>query len=67
VVRSGLKSAGPKVRNLVHWALEPETGRPWWTVEGVAAPMDLDARKLLPASAEIQQALETACIDGLEA
>lgn len=67
VVRSGLKSAGPKVRNLVHWVLEAETGRPWWTMEGVAAPMDLDARKLLPASPEIQQALAAACIDGLEA
>jgi hypothetical protein len=36
-------------------------------MEGVAAPMDLDARKLLPASPEIQQALAAACIDGLEA
>ena len=67
VVRSGLKSAGAKVRNLVHWVLEPETGLPWWTVEGVAAPMDLDARKLLAGSSEIQEALQAACVDGLEA
>lgn len=67
VVRSGIKSAGSKVRNLVHWVLEPQSGRPWWTMEAVAAPMDLEARKLLPASPEIRDALQAACIDGLEA
>ena len=54
VIRSGLRSAGPKVRNLVHWVLEPATGKPWWTMEGVAAPMDLDARKLIVIDAETQ-------------
>jgi len=67
VVRSGLKSAGPKVRNLVHWVLEPATGRPWWTMEGVAAPMDLEARRLREVPDAVREALETACIDGLSA
>lgn len=66
VVRSGVKSVGPKVRNLVHWILEPETGRPWWTIEGVAAPMDLDTRKLIPASRELQDTLAATRIDGLD-
>ncbi|WP_300541891.1 thioesterase family protein [Maricaulis sp.] len=65
VVRSGLKSAGTRVRNIVHWVLEPATGLPWWTMEGVAAPMDLDARKLLSVSDDVTARLETACIDGL--
>lgn len=67
VVRSGLKAFGPKVRNIVHWVLDPATGRPWWTVEGVAAPMDLDTRKIIGLTDEVRTGLEQACIAGLEA
>ncbi len=67
VIRSGLKSVSPKVRNIVHWVLEPATGRVWWTMEGVAAPMDLSARKLLDVSPDTQAQVEAACIDGLSA
>ena len=66
LVRSGLKSFGPKVRNLVHWVLDPDTGKPWWTMEGVAAPMDLDARKIIDLSDTVRPGLEQACIAGLE-
>jgi acyl-CoA thioester hydrolase len=66
VIRSGLKSYGPKVRNLVHWVLDPATGRPWWTMEGVAAPMDLDARKIMPPSDTVRAELDQSCIAGLE-
>jgi acyl-CoA thioester hydrolase len=65
VVRSGLKSAGPKVRNIVHWVLEPSTGRPWWTMEGVAAPMDLKARKLLDMDAKRLTALQSVAREDL--
>lgn len=67
VVRSGLKAFGPKVRNIVHWVLDPATGKPWWTVEGVAAPMDLDTRKIIELSDDIRAGLEQACVAGLEA
>lgn len=66
-IRSGLKSAGPKVRNIVHWVLEPATGKPWWTMEGVAAPMDLDARKLAKVDADTQARVEAAIVAGIEA
>jgi len=66
-IRSGLKSAGPKVRNIVHWILEPATGKPWWTMEGVAAPMDLDKRKLAEIDAETQAGIEAAIVGGIEA
>lgn len=67
VVRSGLKSAGPRVRNLVHWVLEPATGLPWWSMEGVAAPMDLDTRRMRDVPQHVQAKLAAACIEGLEA
>jgi acyl-CoA thioester hydrolase len=66
VVRSGLKAFGPKVRNIVHWVLDPATGRPWWSMEGVAAPMDLDARKILDLTEPMRAGLEQACVAGLE-
>lgn len=67
VIRSGLVSAGSKVRNLVHWVLDPETGHPWWTMEGVAAPMDLDKRKLVEPDARARTALDAAIKPGLQA
>lgn len=67
VIRSGLKSFGPKIRNLVHWVLDPATGLPWWTMEGVAAPMDLDERKLIEAPDDIRARLDAAIKPGLTA
>lgn len=67
VIRSGLKSFGPKIRNLVHWVLDPATGLPWWTMEGVAAPMDLDERKLIEAPDDIRTRLDAAIKPGLTA
>jgi acyl-CoA thioester hydrolase len=65
VIRSGLTSISSKVRNLVHWVLDPATGQPWWTMEGVAAAMDLDARKLRAPDPIFLTKLENARIDGL--
>lgn len=65
VVRSGLTQAGEKVRNLVHWVLDPVTGEPWWSAEGVGCMMDLEARKLVPASGETLERLKDAVIHGL--
>jgi acyl-CoA thioester hydrolase len=66
VIRSGLISVTGKVRNLVHWVLDPATGKPWWTMEGVAAAMDLDARKLMAPEPEFLAQLQNSLIDGLK-
>ncbi len=66
-IRSGVKSAKPKVRTVVHWVLEPATGKPWWSMESVAAPMDLDQRKLAEVDADTQARVEAAVVPGLEA
>ncbi|PWE17822.1 thioesterase [Marinicauda salina] len=65
VMRSGLTAASEKVRSLVHWVLDPATGEPWWTMEGVACLMDLDERRLRPADPDTLKALKAACIEGL--
>lgn len=51
VLRSGLKSATDKVRTLVHWALDPVSGKPLWSMEAVACMLDLETRRLAPVSA----------------
>ena len=67
VIRSGVKAVGPKIRNIVHWVLDPATGQPWWTMEGVAAPMDLDARKLVEPDAKTRVKLDAAIKPGVSA
>ena len=46
VIRSGLKSATETVRTLVHWALDPVTGKPLWSMEAVACMLNLETRRL---------------------
>jgi acyl-CoA thioester hydrolase len=67
VIRSGVKSFQSKIRNIVHWVLDPATGEPWWTMEGVAAPMDLDARKLVQPDEQTTALLTAALKSGIRA
>ena len=46
VVRSALAGMTDKVRHIVHWVLDPVSGRPWWTVEGIAATLNLRTRRI---------------------
>ena len=51
-IRSGLVAAEERFQRLVHWMLDPVTGRAWGTAEAVAASLDLDTRKLVPMDAQ---------------
>ena len=44
-LRSGFSGAEPKLRRMMHWFLDPATGRPWASGEAVAAIFDVEARK----------------------
>jgi acyl-CoA thioester hydrolase len=35
---------------VLHWILDPETGKAWGTSEAVVITFDLDARKVVPIS-----------------
>ncbi|MEE2565931.1 acyl-[acyl-carrier-protein] thioesterase [Hyphobacterium marinum] len=61
VIRSGLVEANPNVRRLVHWVLDPVSGQPWWTTEGVAAMLDLKARRIRKMEDERLSALRAVC------
>ncbi|MDB5468795.1 MAG: hypothetical protein JWR84_355 [Caulobacter sp.] len=47
-LRSGLIGADGRTMRMVHWMLDPETGKVWGTSEAVAVTFDLDARKVVP-------------------
>lgn len=44
-LRSSMTGAEPRMRRMIHWFLDPETGRPWAAAEAVAAIFDLETRK----------------------
>lgn len=65
LMRSGLIGANANVRSLVHWMLDPATGQPLWSIEGVACMMDLKARRLFKTPPERLAELQSRAIKGL--
>jgi len=64
-IRSGLAGVDHRTQRIVHWMLDPATGRPWATAEAVAVSFDLDTRKIIPISDEAQAQLRERVIPGL--
>jgi acyl-CoA thioester hydrolase len=57
-VRSALGSAKGKTHSLVHWVLDPVSGKPWATAEAVAITFDLDKRKAIETPPELIEDLK---------
>jgi len=66
-LRSGLAGVDDRTQHLVHWMLDPETGRAWGTAEAVAVSLDLDARRIIPISESHQAHLRERIIPELNA
>ncbi|MDR3506951.1 MAG: thioesterase family protein [Caulobacteraceae bacterium] len=64
-IRSGLAAVDHRTQKLVHWMLDPNTGRPWGVSEAVAITLDLDARKIVPISEAAQARMRTMIAPGL--
>ena len=60
-----LVGADSRTMRLVHWMLDPDTGRAWGASEAVAITFDLDARKIVPISQAAQGELAGKAISGL--
>jgi acyl-CoA thioester hydrolase len=52
VLCSDIVKVEPRAHTLVHWILDPVSGRPWVTAQAVAVTFDLDQRKAIAAPAE---------------
>jgi len=64
-LRSGSAGGDPRFRRLVHWLLDPDTGRPWGSGEAIAVSFDLDTRKLITLSDEEFARVEADTVPGL--
>jgi len=64
-LRSGSAGGDAKVRRLVHWLLDPDTGRPWGSAEAIAVAIDLETRKLITLSGEELARVEAEAVPGL--
>ena len=64
-LRSGTTGGDARVRRLVHWFLDPRTGKAWGAAEAVAASFDLDARRIVTLSNEEVAAWNARAVPGL--
>jgi len=64
-IRSGLASVAEKTHSLVHWMLDPVSGKAWMTSEAVAVTFDLEKRKVLPTPPAQMEELERIAPKGL--
>jgi acyl-CoA thioester hydrolase len=51
-IRSALRALDERTQTFVHWVLDTDTGAAWGSALAVAVALDLDARKIIPVSAE---------------
>lgn len=65
VIRSGRGFQKEKTHSFVHWILDPDSGEAWATTEAVAVSLNLETRKIMPASPELMAALAKIAPAGL--
>jgi len=59
-VRSALSEVTPRIRRVMHWMVDPVSGKPWGSTEAVTISFDLDARKTVDINPEaVAQMMET--------
>jgi acyl-CoA thioester hydrolase len=62
---TGLGGVQGKTHSLIHWLMDPVSGKPWATGQATAITLDLDARKAIPAPASALEELERLAPKGL--
>jgi acyl-CoA thioester hydrolase len=64
-VRSGLAGVEGHVKSLVHWMLDPISGRVYGSMQSIAVDFDLDRRALIRLTPDARAELQTLCVPGL--
>ncbi len=65
VIRSARGFQKEKTHSFVHWLIDPDSGDAWCTSEAVAIALNLDTRKIMPATPEMQASLARVAPAGL--
>lgn len=63
-VRAGWSSVEPRVRHLVYWAFDAETGRPFGVADSVTVTFDLNTRKMIVLEGEALELTRSQVIAG---
>jgi acyl-CoA thioester hydrolase len=64
-LRSGSAGGDARFRKLVHWLLDPATGRPWGVAEAIAVSFDLETRKLITLTDQALAQANAEAVPGL--
>jgi len=64
-LRSGSGGGDARFRKVIHWLLDPATGRPWGVAEAIAVSFDLETRKLITLTDEALAQANAQAIPGL--
>ncbi len=64
-LRSGLATLEAKVARIVHWLMDPVSGRAYATAQAVGANFDIDARKIVTVPTDLLAALQDRVTPGL--
>jgi acyl-CoA thioester hydrolase len=64
-LRSGSGGGDARFRRLVHWLLDPDSGRAWGVAEAIAVSFDLETRKIITLSDEELARVEANAVSGL--
>ena len=65
VIRSGSGFVKEKIHSFIHWVIDPETREAWATTEAVAVALNLETRKIMPATPELMASLAKVAPAGL--
>ena len=57
-VHSGIAEVGEKTMRLAHWIVDPESGKPWASMEAVALTFDTTTRKAISPSPEARKRMQ---------
>ena len=64
-IRSGLVGISGNAQRIVHWMLDPASGRAWGSAEAVAVRLDLQARRMIPLDDDARELARAAIVPGL--
>jgi acyl-CoA thioester hydrolase len=64
-LRSGFAGVDARTRRVLHWMVDPVSGRPWCSAEAVVISFDLDARKVVDIPPAAQEVYRTQLTPGL--
>ncbi len=64
-IRSGLVGLAGNAQRIIHWMLDPVSGRAWGSAEAIAVRLDLQARRMIPMDETARSVASAAIVPGL--